>query len=262
MGKLEFWRIITAAYGCAFAHLGRFLRFSGAWLVGVIGFHAGVVLPLPLAVRLAAALGLALFLLGGLVAFPLAWHRLILLGEERRFFAALRFGRRAWRFLAYVILTSALLVVPAYLALAITGSMAAALRPRLGRAAIAIPVIIVPAVWCLASRLTLALPAIAVDETGPVLRRAWARGRGNGVRLALGWLFCTLPFVGLTDILHGLQVRIGARTILGGAVVGGLPFIVEFLEAAVTVGFLSHSYRQLADAASGSDCPKALSSSC
>ncbi|HUN48559.1 MAG TPA: hypothetical protein VMU85_18665 [Stellaceae bacterium] len=249
MGKIEVWGTLGAAYGFAFGNLGRFLRLSGAWLAGSIGFNVLFVLHLPLAVRLLGALGMALFLLGGLIAFPLAWHRLILLGEERGIFAALRFGRRQCRFLTYMILTSLIVGLSAYLALIVAGSIAAAVRPRLGTAAIIIPAVAILAMWCLASRVTLALPAIAVDEAGAVLRHAWRRGRGNGTRLVLGWVLCSLPFIVASDVLHALQVRLGERTVLGGAVVGALPFVVEFLEAAVTVGFLSRAYQQLAAAA-------------
>ena len=130
MGRIEIWRTLGAAYGFALGNLGRFLRLSGAWLVGSIGCNALFVLHLPLVVRLLGALGMGLFLLGGLIAFPLAWHRLILLGEERGIFAALRFGRRQCRFLTYMILTSLIVGLSAYLALIVAGSIAAAVRPR------------------------------------------------------------------------------------------------------------------------------------
>lgn len=261
MGKIELWRTVRAAFSFTFGDLRQFFRLSGLWLAGIVGFQALLVLPLPSLARALAAIGMALFIFGGFTAFPLAWHRIILLGDDPGVAGSLRFGRRQLRFLGYGLLVSALVAMPSFLVLGVAGGIAANLHSRFGIATAIIPAISVAVVCCLASRVTLVLPAVAIDETGAVLRRAWNRGRGNGVRLSLGWLLCTVPFVTLSGALHWLQTKIGATTFFGGAVVGALPYLVQFFEAAITVGFLSHSYQQLAPLASAPSSAEAVSSS-
>ncbi len=245
MGKIAFWRTLRAAFYFTLGDLSRFFRLSGLWLVAILGFQVLQALPVSPIVRALASVGLGLFAFGGFTAFPVAWHRTILVGENRGMIAALRFGRREWRFLGYALLVSAMIFSPLLLLLGVTGEIVATMRPRLGIAVAAIPFGSALAGWCLVSRLTLVLPAIAVDETGAVLRRAWSRARGNGARLFLGWLICTVPFVAMSGGLRWLQTAIGS-TVLMNALLGALPFVVQFFEVAVTVGFLSHSYQQLA----------------
>ncbi len=245
MGKIAFWRTLRAAFYFTVGDLSRFFRLSGLWLVAILGFQVLQALPVSPLVQALATLGLGLFALGGFTAFPVAWHRAILVGEHRGMIAALRFGRREWRFLGYASLVSAMIFSLLLLLLGVTGEIAATMRPQLGIAVAAIPFASALAGWCLAARLTLVLPAIAVDETGAVLRRAWSRARGNGARLFFGWLICTVPFVAMSGGLRWLQTVAGS-TVLMNALLGALPFVVQFFEVAVTVGFLSHSYQQLA----------------
>ena len=54
------------------------------------------------------------------------------------------------------------------------------------------------------ARLMLVLPAVAADETGDRLTRAWERSRGNAWRLYLGSILCTLPFAASSAIVPWL----------------------------------------------------------
>jgi hypothetical protein len=89
------------------------------------------------------------------------------------------------------------------------------------------------------------LPAIAADETGPMLVRAWARGRGNTLRLTFGPLLGYVA-IGIVAVAYGELVIFIAGDDLTLLFLLQLPLVpVSFLQVALPLAFLSLAYRQL-----------------
>src|SRR5690242_8619444 len=121
MQKIAFWRSIGAAYAFVFTQPVRLLRTGGIWLAIFALYALWLALPgttarptsLADALR-HGAIGIAvlLFYLFGLTSFAVAWHRAVLLDEDRPWLSALRFRRREWRFLGNGLLVALALGVP------------------------------------------------------------------------------------------------------------------------------------------------------
>ena len=94
-------------------------------------------------------------------------------------------------------------------------------------------------------RLALVLPAVASDETGPMLARAWARGRGNTLRLTFGPLIGYVS-IGVVAVAYGELAFLVAGDDLTLLFLLQLPLVpVSFLQIAVPLAFLCLAYRQL-----------------
>jgi hypothetical protein len=266
MKKIAFWDTVADAYGFLLANLGGFFKLCGAWIVAIAAVTtAAAVLLAPvaneaaIAVATIAALALSL---AGVTAFAVAWHRTILKAEAPAIVP--RFKRREWRFLGYSVLVSLILFAAAMGAGLAAGIVAGAVAAAAGKAgavvgAAAFVLVIVAGAY--GARLALALPAVAVDEPGNPLGPAWERGKGNGTRLLFGTLVCLVPIVIVQAVLQWLlgtpawQREIEAHasalpaSATGGIVLGVLYVALSFAQVAVTVGFLSFSYRQIMDRA-------------
>ena len=123
----------------------------------------------------------------------------MLSGESRSWFAALRFGRREWRFLGYILLIATLMAVPVFVVDPGLASIIAELQGDAGvtvvfRVSFVIGYLEFLLVWIYGARLMLVFPAVAADETGGRLARAWQRGRGNTLRVYFGSALCVFPF--------------------------------------------------------------------
>jgi hypothetical protein len=94
-------------------------------------------------------------------------------------------------------------------------------------------------------RLALVLPAIAADETGAMLARAWARGRGNTLRLTFGPLLGYVS-IGIVALCYGELVIYIAGDDSTLLFLLQLPLVpMSFLQIAVPLAFLALAYRQL-----------------
>jgi hypothetical protein len=280
--KIAFWRTVGDSFNFVFEDLGRFFRLCGAWIAIIfVVFVAVLALVGPKALQTATAgahahysvaWGLATFVLlvavsVSNIAFAVAWHRSVLLGERVEPRQALRFGWREVRFflyslavvLIYIAATAANIAVGILVGIVVAsgGKLAGG---HLGGWAIAIAVLWVIVVACIAApflaRLSLGLPAVAVEEPPGVLRRSWHRGWGNGWRLIWGPLICYTPLLMASGFLSTLQTlsafliglvwwasAIGIMLDLGFYV---LVVTANFLAIALSVSFLSLSFRQLA----------------
>jgi hypothetical protein len=253
MRKIAFWRTVAAGYLFVFGQLGRFIRIAGPWIVAFIVLFA-VAIPVTIVVPTRAtsvALGATalLLMMASYVAFSVAWHRAILLGEQRPFGENFRFGRREWRFLGFGIVCVLLILVPAALivaASAVFGVIAGSLGVENGKAAgVVILSLVVLVVYATSARLMLAFPAVAVDEGPPYLARAWARTRGNALRLFFGMVICALPLSLLTSLLDAAAGKLAAENAAFALAAQAVLLIANFLGVAVYVGFLSFAYDQL-----------------
>jgi hypothetical protein len=255
MAKIAFWRTVGDAYRDLFDNLGRFLILSGAWLIAIVLTFVVAALLSFVSIVLAyvvVIIGAVLFYFSGVLVFAVAWHRAILLDEPPRM--SLRFGRREWRFLGYSILIGLVFSGAAVAGGAAFAALAIGLGAAFGGGTVvaAVSPIVIIAAWAICARLSLALPAAAVDEPGGLLRAAWRRGKGNAVRLFFGPLVCAVPIFILQMVLQFLagppfwQTGIAHAMTAFPLTLSLLYVILVFVQAAVTVGFLSFSYRQLA----------------
>ena len=251
MKKIAFWRTVGDAYRFLFGNLARFFVLSGGWLVAIaLTIGATVLLSLVSSVLAygVAIIGAVLFYFGGVLAFAVAWHRAILLSEPPRL--SLRFGRREGRFFGYSLLIGLVFLGAALAGGIVLGGLLAAFRTGGAMIAILSPIMAIVA-WGICARLSLALPAAAVDEPGGLLKTAWRRGKGNAVRLFFGPFVCAIPPIILQAILQFLLGppfwRPGmARNMTALPLTMSLLYVIlVFAQVAVTVGFLSFSYRQL-----------------
>jgi len=118
------------------------------------------------------------------------------------------------------------------------------------------------------ARLVLALPAIAMGETGALSATAWHRSERNGAKLYLGLIACAGPF---EIVRFGVLLRMsGYAHIAGSAATQDAmralgPFFAAWflLEVAVVSSYLCFAYRQLsgADAATVPAAPDDVASS-
>jgi hypothetical protein len=280
MQKIAFWRTVGDAYGFLFDNLRRFFNLAAVWLAGVLVLGAAALGLFPAAPALGAVIAVAalIFYAAAVVAFSVAWHRAILRGEPSPSPAGLHFGRREWRFFGYGLLITLIIGVALAVAVGVLAVFAIAMMATLGSMGIiffALPALAAIAGWAFCSRLMLALPAVAVDEESDLLSTAWARGRGNSVRLFFGPILCALPLViaqaVLRAVIHvafGLQywasaphhkLALLAAAPLAQGLLTALSVVVYFLQLGLTVGFLSFAYRQLNNrAAPASGLPLAM----
>jgi hypothetical protein len=260
MRKIAFWRTVGDAYRFLLGNLARFLVLAGGWLIAIIFTVAAAALlsfVSPVLAVVVVIVGAILFYFGGVLAFAVAWHRAILRGDPPRM--ALHFGPRERRFLGYSALIGLIFFAIAFAGGIVLGGLAVALKAAFGKPGILVaalsPIVAIVA-WGFCARLSLALPAAAVDEPGGQLKTAWRRGQGNALRLFFGPIVCAIPIVILQIVL---QLVLGppfwragmARTLMAHSMTA-LPLtmsllyiILIFAQVAVTVGFLSFSYRQL-----------------
>jgi hypothetical protein len=274
MTKIAFWRTVGGAFGFVFSDLGRFLQVSGIWLASIISLELLAISFRPDSHGLAVTfciLGFMTFLAASL-ALSFAWHRTILAQETPSAAMALRFGAREWRFLGYSLLIVLVICVPMVIfilisalisgiflgvVMAANGANAAAVGGTGALMGRIIAAIFMLAAWYVVSRLWLALPAVATDQRGDMLSTAWRRSRRNGLRLMFGLLVCALPF----SLVNGLiQRALGApiwtsvfdpahhpldSSLLIPSVTVTLILLVDFIQTAVWVAFLSFSFHQL-----------------
>lgn len=276
--KLPLWDTICYAYSAYFYYFLNVLRMSWLWLVVVVPLTAlsnwlqwswmaallanaktgqggqGGMSPQVLAmasrpigtmvVGFAAGLTLAL----AAVSIAVAWHRLLILGEEPGPSGSNIATGNVWRYVGIGIaicvisfLPALLIAVPILILSASVGSGFALL----------IPVVIVLYLTGAAAmlRLSLLLPARAVGDLGLGFGDAWRRTRGNTWRLFWGILACTLPPMLAAQVVSLLLVGFPGPGMFGTAMaarmtVFSLVFTVYYLLIVpITIGFLSLSYR-------------------
>lgn len=277
MRQIEFWLTVGEAYRFVFSDLTRFMLTAGVWIAGMVVLHLLVLAQFSDAALVthqagasfdlvAVGLLIGLFNYAGTIAFAVAWHRAVLLDETSGFIGAFRFGRREWRFLFYswgiglVVagIGAAFVLLLLFIGRSILHGQSIEDLPLMMKAAgAALVIVIVLVLGIPLVRLTLGLPAIAVDEPPGVWGRAWRRGAGNGLRLVGGAFLCVGPLTLVAvfaSLVQGFMVilahRDGVAAIIGSA--GEIVFFIvmylaRYLGIAAGVSFLSLSYRQLTE---------------
>jgi hypothetical protein len=204
MTKIPVLETIRAAYRFTFTHLGAIIGLI--WLpmilATVIGFFVLQRFFSALADALAsnnfalagpAMLGLISFLLVGLLLLAMMSVPVMQLALGSRKSGALAhfaFGQAEWRLFRASLGVAAFLFA---LLLIVSMVMGAALGPRTISANLISLAVFYAAVIFFGLRFGFLLPAVAVEETGPVLPRSWILSNGNFWRMLAVFLAVALP---------------------------------------------------------------------
>ncbi|MGO4717433.1 hypothetical protein [Bradyrhizobium sp. 2TAF24] len=256
--KLPLGATIRLAYATFFDHFADVLRISWVWLVACALLSAmanwlkmnqtvdtlryRMVPKTPIESWVVDSIFLIAFLLAG-VSIAVAWHRLLILHEAPPPSGSNIATGRVWRYIGTTLLIMLVVLIPAlvaiapvfllfwnWLALVVIGVYLAALL--------------------VGGRLSVMLPAQAVDDRTMTLSAAWDTTRGNSWRLFWGFIACTVPPAVLAQIAIMLFIGIsGQQSLLDGsfavkATVLSVVFTLYYLlSVPIAVGFLSHAYR-------------------
>lgn len=202
----------------------------------------------------AAVIAVQMFLLAIIAVF---WHRSILLGETTSAAVPFRFDRVLWRYVGYAILVTLFIGlvwigIGSFVGIAvgvmgaISGSQAGS-QPIVAIVATPIAIVGIPLVLVVLFRVSLVLPAAAIDRHGFGLRAAWHLTRGNSWRI-LALQLMTIPLALVIAFAGALIGRL-ATTILGAppiwASLAGNTAL-NFIYVVITIGLLSLTYAYLA----------------
>ncbi len=258
--KLPFWRTVGQAYVIWANNLAGVIRISWLWLLlmaPVLFAWSWFSIPLIAETVQAAAAGedvprtsgflqLAqaidlLIRLPMLASIAVAWHRLVLLDEHVENRTYLRLDRVVVIYAGLFLLFALLATVPQYIIGPYAGSAtgAGALSDLLTRF---LALFVGVAGFYIAARLSIILPARALERTDITLARAWKETRRNGWRLIWGYFLCTVPVsviagAGSWWLLAADESR--PVTATGSVIVT----YIAILGAPIAIGFLSLAYR-------------------
>ena len=240
--------LVRDSYCFVFGHLRLLLRLGWIWLLlaWLLGAALEWLMNADTGRNLAELVALPL-----LVAFAVAWHRASLIAGHAGKSDAPGFGRREFRYLGMLLGLLAILLL-----FLIFGGMLYLLASS-GPAQVAAAG---PAMrWVMGGllliglyfsvRFILVFPAIAVGDREISLMRSWQLTRGNGSRLFLAFLATCLPLM----LLKYAVVASAGYALVGGpsghdglselAILMPLFLVLDFLNTAAAVGFMSQAYR-------------------
>ena len=281
--KLPVWLTIKQAYHSFFSNLPKVLRISWLWLIlltalgWAIGtMHAQVIAGLrepgmsgqaPLQF-FPTGFPVLLFInyIVGIVAassMAVAWHRLLLLGEEPGQSGSNVMSGHVWRYtgalllLGLIFLTAMLLIM---LPLIVVGGAAASSGKNPVAGALILIVILMFLV--LSQRMLLMLPARAIGRNEMRLGDIWRGTRGNSLRLLGGMILAMAPVsIAAQLILKASGLAPSAAEKDPAAIDAALKsFEASFpmflaamtafglLAGFLLIGFLSHAFRNIFDA--------------
>lgn len=265
--KLPVWKTIADVYIVTARHLGDLIRIAWPWLVLLIALSAALYAAYYDTERAATTGGTsssmlwiltltASTIIGALIAVP--WHRSILLGEHQTLSHGLALDSRKFAYVAKAVAIIASLLLPL---VAVTRTGSAEPESDAGTKAISEfsladfwPVLFFLLFFALIfalNRLSLILPATAVDNRDATLRTAWRATRGNTLRLAFvsvvaTFLPCLFP-LGLGYLLAPAAIAaLDANTapnVIAFAVANTINEFLTILFGMLFVTFLSLAYR-------------------
>ena len=216
--KLPFWRTLGEAYGAVFGNLGTLLSLAGKWIVLLLPLYAvynWLIHPQFLALARAVSSGLpppsdggmttimgALFwliILIPLSAVAVGWHRFLLRNEKPGTATGVRLNDIVKQYAIAALIIGLIGQVPTVLQQLTAGWT--------GDGATAIQIIAFVGIWvalAISSRLSVALPAIAIAGPGSKFGEAWNASRRNTFRLLFGMLLSLLPMIAFSFLLFFL----------------------------------------------------------
>ena len=191
--KLPVWQTARECYRLTFRHLGDLLRFAWPWLLVLIALSGALYWALyPAEVAAMAETGSgsnALLITSALIstaigaAIAVPWHRLLLLGENQSLAGCLTFDARRRSYFIKAVATLALPIAPIVLAAFLIPEDTSAEASQLDFLRAAGFAMATIAAVMVINRLSLILPATALDHAGVGWSKAWHMTRGNAWRL-------------------------------------------------------------------------------
>jgi hypothetical protein len=184
-------------------------------------------------------------------SIAVTWHRLLLTGDRAGRSTYLRFDRTV---VGYAVLVFLIFTLPSALVTLMRSSFGdwvfGGLMGRSDDGALALLWVVM---WLVASfyltRLTVALPAMALGRRDITLRTAWRAGRHNSWRLAWGYLLCTAPLtVAIVGLTMWAELHRGPNVV---AVLNQTLDLAGMLCGMIAVSFLSLAYRHFFEGSGG-----------
>ncbi len=236
--KLDVIAAISEAYRGAWTHAGEMIRLI--WLPGLIYIGLSVAAAL---IDLRKQVGLGMLIqAASLFLWPIiavAWHRFILIGDAATGAFQLRFGRREARFFLVSIFL-VLLFMPGFIIVSMVAALNDPAHAMTASLVSFLGLILVMVGIYYFIRLSLLLPAVAVDE--PVnARLVLERTRGNFWRLVALYVLGGLPVIVL---FWGIAMLL-ATAHVPAVVPFALYALIYIFFAIVNVAILSIAYREL-----------------
>jgi hypothetical protein len=299
--KLPLWDTICQSYSAYFGNFPNVLRISWLWLVviapisgfagwaqaaWIASFFADMKQKTPATISaeqmsippemifLVYGVGLMKLLAG--VSIAVAWHRLILLGEQPRLSGSNLATVSLWRYVGialaiYVIATLPLLVnfllawdfsfsFPLFRPAFPFTPGATAAHPGGSGALFFLSTLVFPVTYlvgiAVTARLSILLPARAAGDLELTLKETWLRTRGNTWRMFWGLAACTLPVLLVAQIAALFLVGSAGPKFFAGvftgayadqfAVIAMIAITYYLLVLPICIGFLSLAYRHFA----------------
>lgn len=263
-GKLPFWDMLARAYLLPLENFRDVVRLTWAWAL-LLALGTGALYSLLDEAQLnaiqrgeglgPASLNLVSLLTGLIVGSSVAvgWHRLLLVGEAPAGATYLRLDNTVWGYIAVAGLML-LISLPFLASTFVMSQLAPDFASRPGSAPMETGgwmgllflglVAAMLVAFLLTTRLSLVLPARAIDDTTFSLADSWRLTQGHFWWLFGGTLACYLPALVLGGLIAGLG---------GGEGGGSSAFIVStmlssmagLVTSVVPLGFLSLAYREL-----------------
>ncbi len=181
--KLPVWKTARECYRLTFQHLGDLLRFSWPWLLLLIAVSGAIYWALyPAEVAAMAETGSgsnALWIASALIstaigaAIAVPWHRLLLLGENQSLAGCLTFDARRRSYFIKAVATLALPIAPIVLAAFLIPEDTSAEASHLDFVRAAGFAMATIAAVMVINRLSLILPATALDDPNTGWQQAW-----------------------------------------------------------------------------------------
>ena len=240
--KLPVGAVIGAAYRSVFGDSAALLQRTWVWFAIILGASlvSGYIanrLGEP-RVQLVAILAS----LAGAIALGVSWSRSVLLGEPTSTFAAVRFGRREWRYLGIGLVTAIAAFGPLVLLSTIFLRSPGGV-PSGGFAAAAVSVGAVLWMLYVVPRLSLAFALVAVDAPPGVIGRSWALTRGAWLRILGAIIPAALPFAVIGGLLNRAAER--ATSASGLLILGAGLILLSLVQVAVMSALTAHIYVHL-----------------
>lgn len=254
--KIPVLKTTLEVYAVTARHIGDFIKISWLWLIVLLVVSAAIYWAFYPAERAAIAAGstgtdalyyatLALStVIGAAIAVP--WHRLLIAGEAPR-------GRGLWfdkRMVLYVLTVAALGLFFIISTSAVGLITASGTGSENSVISVVSDIAFAVGVWAVAlaaNRLTLVLPATALDRHDISFQIMWSATRGNSLRLVGIFLLVVLPLIVpplLYASLSGADVAAAAtQSRLPFALWGAAVELTAMAVGIVEVTFLSLAYR-------------------
>lgn len=208
---------VTAAFGhvvrSTINNAGFAWRLSWPWMVAIIplnifaqlsGFSMDPAATEPSGTALAIGLIVGLLTLFAFASIAVSWHRYILLDEVPQGLARLRADNTVWRYFGNTLLIFLILILGFLPVGLLVGVLVAALQHA--GALISIPIYVAAIIFGVSAfyRLSVKLPAIALERTDFTLKDAWAKTQGNTWQLFGLALLFVLTLIGMGIVLFAI----------------------------------------------------------